>query len=182
MKKYLLASLWNALLFLPLSAHAQQEILQQSSYDWARVIRVEPVVTEVEVHVQDRECREREIRTEYDGPRHSVTGSTLVGGLLGGLIGNGLGHGRGRPAATVGGAILGGVIGGTMAEHSNRYGEYEEIRHARDCRPIDRVRNEERLDGYRVEYEYRGEVYRTRLPYRPEGRIRVRVTTEPVAP
>ena len=36
-------------------------------------------------------------------------------------------------------------------------------------------RYEERIDGYRVTYEYNGREYTTRLPYDPGERIRVRV-------
>ena len=36
-------------------------------------------------------------------------------------------------------------------------------------------RYEERVDGYRVTYEYHGREYTTRLPYDPGERIRVRV-------
>ena len=38
---------------------------------------------------------------------------------------------------------------------------------------------EERIEGYRVTYEYNGREYTTRLPYDPGERIRVRVAVAP---
>ena len=38
---------------------------------------------------------------------------------------------------------------------------------------------EERIDGYRVTYEYNGREYTTRMPYDPGERIKVRVAVAP---
>jgi uncharacterized protein YcfJ len=38
---------------------------------------------------------------------------------------------------------------------------------------------EERIDGYRVTYEYNGREYTTRMPYDPGSKIRVRVAVAP---
>jgi uncharacterized protein YcfJ len=38
---------------------------------------------------------------------------------------------------------------------------------------------EERIDGYRVTYEYNGREHTTRLPYDPGERMRVRVAVAP---
>ena len=38
---------------------------------------------------------------------------------------------------------------------------------------------EERIDGYRVSYEYNGRQFTTRLPYDPGRKIRVRVDVRP---
>jgi uncharacterized protein YcfJ len=38
---------------------------------------------------------------------------------------------------------------------------------------------EERIEGYRVTYEYNGREYTTRMPYDPGERIKVRVAVAP---
>jgi uncharacterized protein YcfJ len=151
------------------------------TYGWARVIKAQPIVTSVEVRVPENECRTREVVAGY-GDRYNVPGATIAGGLFGGLIGNQAVRGPGRPIATIGGAILGGALAGGAAEHANRHGGSSEVRQIRECRTIDRIRTEQRVDGYWVDYEFRGEIYRARLPERPGSRIRVRVTVEPMAP
>ncbi|MCC7199757.1 MAG: histidine kinase, partial [Gammaproteobacteria bacterium] len=40
-------------------------------------------------------------------------------------------------------------------------------------------RVEQRVEGYRVRYEYGGRQYRTRLPYDPGERMRVQVSVVP---
>ena len=38
---------------------------------------------------------------------------------------------------------------------------------------------DERIEGYRVAYEYHGRRYETRMPYEPGERVRVRVDVFP---
>ena len=40
---------------------------------------------------------------------------------------------------------------------------------------------EERIDGYRVTYEYNGREFTTRMPYDPGEKIRVRVAVSPAS-
>lgn len=48
-----------------------------------------------------------------------------------------------------------------------------------DCGEVARVYEGRRIDGYDVEYRYRGEVYLSRLDYDPGERLRVRVSVSP---
>lgn len=48
-----------------------------------------------------------------------------------------------------------------------------------DCVASTPVYQEQRIDGYDVEYRYRGEVYLSRLAYDPGERLRVRVSVSP---
>jgi len=140
------------------AAPAYQENL---SYGYAQVLRVEPAY--VAYTTTEPRCVER---------RHSgnTTGATVLGAIVGGALGNQVGKGDGRKAATVAGAVAGGAIGHKVAEHngSTTY----------DC-PSGYAQAERRIAGYDVEYTYKGENYRSRLPYDPGNRLRVRVSVTP---
>lgn len=145
-----------------------------SEYDYAPVTHVEPIVRQVRVETPSRECYDEsryvESRPHISDPQ--VGGRALLGGLIGGVIGHQIGHGRGRDAATVAGALVGAGVGyDAGARRSSSV--HEEIVQRCDVRYESRY--EERVDGYRVTYEYNGREYTTRLPYDPGERIRVRV-------
>ncbi len=149
-------------------------------YDYAPVTRVQPIVRQVRVETPRRECwddvRYVESRPNLSDPQ--VGGRALVGGIIGGVIGSQFGSGRGRDAATVAGALIGARVGVDSAER--RYGSShvrEEVVQRCDVRYEREY--EERIEGYRVTYEYNGREYTTRLPYDPGERIRVRVAVAP---
>jgi uncharacterized protein YcfJ len=173
---------------------------RNSGYDYARVIDVDPIRTRVRVRTPERECWQE---TRYDdrdyyrrdsvadryGPRSSA-GSMILGGIVGAAVGNQIGSGDGRRAATVAGALIGSAIGHDVAARRDarsrddlRYGydydtgprEYTVER----CGTRYRDDWEERIEGYRVTYEYNGIRQTTRLPYDPGNQIRVRVDVRP---
>ena len=149
-------------------------------YDYAKVIHVEPVVRTVHISVPERECWEEEVRHPVEhvyGP--DPAGSMIVGGVIGGVVGHQFGHGRGRDAATLAGTLIGASIGHDMARRSTQTVVQERVSVEHRCRITDRHETEERVDGYRVTYRYKGETFRTRLPYDPGDRIRVRVGVSP---
>ena len=137
-----------------------------------RVLSATPIVRIVEVGEPREVCREEVV--EY---RRNATAPTLVGALIGGAIGNQFGGGNGRRALTVAGAALGGSIAN---DHANRN------RHGRDvrtyCEVVNDYRETERIVGYRVEYEYNGEVYTTRTDRDPGRFIELHVSVSPVNP
>jgi uncharacterized protein YcfJ len=163
-----------------------------SDYDYARVIDVDPIVRHVRVTVPRRECwtetRYEEVETSRGGgyqPRRTSAGSMILGGIIGAAVGNQIGRGDGRRAATVAGAIIGSAIGHDAADRRNaRYGNGPVVT---ESRPYDAERcevryddtYEDRVDGYRVTYEYNGRRHTTQLPYDPGDRIRVRVDVRP---
>jgi uncharacterized protein YcfJ len=163
-----------------------------SGYDYARVIDVDPIVRHVRVTVPNRECwtetRYEEVESVRGGgydPRRGNAGSMILGGILGAAVGNQIGGGDGRRAATVAGAIIGSAIGHDVADRRNaRYGNR---RSDTETRPYQAERcdvryddtYEDRIDGYRVTYEYNGRRETIRLPYDPGDRIRVRVDVRP---
>jgi uncharacterized protein YcfJ len=147
-------------------------------YDYAPVVHVEPIMRQVRIESPRRECWD-ETRYTQSRPHISepgVGGRALLGGIIGGVIGHQIGSGSGRDAATIAGSVIGAGVGYDAA--SRRSNSVEErtvqrcdVRYDRDV--------EERIDGYRVTYEYNGREYTTRLPYDPGERIRVRVAVAP---
>lgn len=148
-------------------------------YDDARVVAVEPIVRQVRVESPRRECWD-EVRTEYpERTAHSGTAAPMIiGGIIGGAIGSQVGQGRGRDIATVAGTLIGASIGHDSATRSSRSAVPEE-RVVERCQTRYESSYRERVDGYRVTYEYQGREYTTRLPYDPGDRIRVQVAVSP---
>jgi uncharacterized protein YcfJ len=151
----------------------------RDGYDYAQVVNVEPIVRHVRVATPQRDCyddtRYVESRPHISDP--DVGGRTLLGGIIGGVIGHQIGHGRGRDAATVAGAAIGAGVGYDSA--SRRSGTDYREESVRRCDVSYRNDYEERIDGYRVTYDYNGREYTTEMPYDPGERIRVRVDVAP---
>jgi uncharacterized protein YcfJ len=151
----------------------------QAGYEYADVVRAEPIVRQVRVETPRRECWD-ETRTVVEDPHisdPSVGGRTLLGGIIGGVIGHQFGSGRGRDAATVAGAAIGAGVGYDSARRTYGTRSTDEVVQRCEVRYDDQY--EERIEGYRVTYEYNGREYTTRMPYDPGSRIRVRVAVSP---
>ncbi len=152
---------------------------------YADYARVKSVVPEYErVNQPRQECYNELVETrvpvqrpDSEGPEY---GGTILGGIVGGVIGNRFGKGHGREAATAAGAVAGALIG---SQYDNR-GRTEIIRdegvqhrEVRRCRDIDHWVN--RINGYRVTYEYAGRRYSSFMPNDPGREVKVRVSVEP---
>lgn len=140
---------------------------------FAPVVDVEPIYVTEHVPVEREICWDEIHRPRPHGS--SATG-TIAGAILGGVIGNQFGGGSGKKALTVAGAALGASIG---HDAGRRHGHARPVRYERCQIQVD---YEERRvpDGYRVFYEYQGEILETRMQYPPGERIRLRVTAVPV--
>ncbi len=159
----------------------------ESDYEYARVVDVEPLTRRVRVTTPARECWD-ETRTEqpqpYYGPSRERAGSTLLGAAIGAVIGHQIGHGHGRRAATVAGAVIGGSIGRDQADRRAAQSGSNSSAPGREY-TVERCQTrynevwEERVDAYRVTYVYNGRRQVTTLPYKPGDRIRVRVDVSP---
>ncbi len=167
---------------------------RHSDTDYARVIDVQPITRRIRVSEPRRECYEE---TRYEEPRYEgsrsagprpAAGSMILGGLLGAAVGNQIGRGDGRRAATVAGVLIGSAIGhDAAARRDYRDDRYYRTRADEPPRAytVERcdVRYQdswdERIEGYRVAYEYHGRRYETRMPYDPGERVRVRVDVFP---
>lgn len=148
-------------------------------YDYARVVRAEPIIRQVRVEVPRQECwdetRYVESRPHISDP--AVGGRTLLGGIIGGVIGHQFGSGRGRDAATIAGAVIGSGVGYDSARRQAAGGT--EARVVQRCETRYEREYEERIDGYNVTYEYNGRRLTTRLPYDPGPTMRVSVAVAP---
>ncbi|MCK7595391.1 glycine zipper 2TM domain-containing protein [Pseudomarimonas salicorniae] len=146
-------------------------------YAYADVLRVDPIYETVRYREPREECRDQQVerveRTGGDG-----TGGTIVGAIIGGVIGSNVGSGNGRRAATAAGAVIGGAVGRDIDK--NRGGpERRYVSTEQRCQVVDVEREERRIAGYDVEYQFKGDVYMSRLAYDPGNKLRVRVAVSP---
>lgn len=152
-------------------------------YDTARVVDVDPIVRVVRVSEPRRRCWDEDYAVRYDAPGHGhAAGSTILGGIIGGAVGNAFGSGRGKDAATVAGVLIGSAIGHDRAVRgAERHAAgREETRTRTRCDVDDAWREEERIEGYDVTYEYMGDRYRTRMSHDPGDTLKVWVSVRPV--
>jgi len=149
----------------------------------ARVIDVDPIVRVVRISEPRRSCWDEDYVVR-SGPRGGTgtAGSTILGGIIGGAVGHAFGDGRGRDAATVAGVLVGSAIGHDRAERHNEvyHSGHDEVRTRTRCDLQDEWREEERIEGYDVTYEYQGERYRTRMSRDPGETLKVWVSVRPV--
>lgn len=149
---------------------------QYDQYAWARVTDVQPIVRVVRTELPRRECVTEEVTRMT--PERNATGSTLAGAVIGGVVGNQIGRGNGRRAATAAGVLIGSSIGHSNAVRANTTPRTSVEQR---CNVYSEYHEEERIDGYRVSYEYGGAGYVTRMARDPGDRIRVQVSVRPAA-
>ena len=161
---------------------AAQSAGAATSYDEADVTDVRPIYRIVEVSSPSEECWEEEVVRQdvrERGDRSYTPG--ILGMVIGGALGNAVGNNKSsRKVGTVVGAVLGGSIVRDIgrandARNSRVYVETEER-----CRTVYNTREEEKLVGYDVSYEYNGIERTVRMPEDPGATVRVRVDVEPV--
>lgn len=139
-------------------------------YDHARVISATPEYERISVPYQ--ECRDEPAPPRaYPRSGEREYGGSIIGGITGALVGNQIGRGHGREAATAFGAITGAIVGDRLQNQHND--DRWEPRTTRLCRDMER--QESRLTGYRVMYEYGGHRYVTQMSSHPGKTVRVRV-------
>ncbi len=152
---------------------------QRAQYDYAKVISVEPVRRIVTVRTPVRECWDEVERYAVQRSAPGTGVSTLLGAVVGGVVGHQFGSGRGNDAATVAGTLIGAAVGNSSAQRRYGYETVEHSRPVRRCETRTQERREERIDGYKVLYKYRGQTYATQMPYDPGRELRVRVDVRP---
>ena len=144
-----------------------------SHYETARVIDAIPVYQTVRYAVPVEDCRAETVRLpSYNG---SAT-APIIGAVIGGALGNAVGHKkRNKQVGAAVGAILGATIGHDIRRNSL---EPSPVRYGTQnvCDMYTEYRNEDRLVGYDVRYEYAGRTYSTRMKRHPGNEVRIRVT------
>ncbi|MEM7208243.1 MAG: glycine zipper 2TM domain-containing protein [Pseudomonadota bacterium] len=160
----------------------------RSSYsDHAVVTHVEPIYRTVRISEPHQECWQEEVyhNSHSHGHSHSA-GSTIVGGIIGGVIGHKVGKSINGSKGKHSGAILGTLIGAAVGnEHAHNrkkrhgHGGYTTVQN--HCQTVHTYHTEERIDAYRVTYEYNGQIFYTRMKHRPGDRIRVNIHVTPSA-
>lgn len=151
-----------------------------SFYVDARVVDVAPIVRIVRVEEPRRVCWDEEVTNARTRILHSGSYTPMVvGGIVGGVLGNQLVKGKRRKAVTVAGAVLGASIGRDISRHRPLPRTYTTVE--RRCEIQSTYHEEERVEGYRVTYRYRGRTFTTRMDHRPGPRVRVKVDVQPVA-
>lgn len=168
MKRTLIAT---ALMAATATASAQDMVNE----DWARVTRVTPEMQRVSTPRE--ECRTEYIAGSAQAPSERSYAGAIIGGVTGGLLGAQVGKGNGSKAAAAVGAIAGTLIGDSVANGTAR-AQPASPQPVRRCATVDQW--EERVSGYRVNYQYAGRSFETVLPYDPGQRLKVRVSVEPV--
>ena len=158
-----------AVFLLSLAAAGAQA---QSFTDQARVRHVEPRYETVQV--PRRECAAGWMNANEAPVSAGLNyGGIAIGAVAGGLIGNQIGNGRGRQAATAVGAVVGALAGDRLAGGYNTYQDPYRGQ-ARNCRDV--VDSQNRIVGYDVTYDYRGQQYTTFTRQEPGPTLAVQVT------
>jgi uncharacterized protein YcfJ len=152
----------------------------QSFIDQARVRSVEPQFQNVTI--PRNECTSQWVseppRQVSGGERNY--GGAVIGGVAGGLLGHQVGKGHGKDAATVVGAVVGAIAGDHVGNRDQAAPQYvqDAPREVKQCRTVNEV--QQQLTGYRVNYEYHGQMYSTITRENPGHNLPVRVSVVPV--
>jgi len=148
----------------------------QAFVDNARVRSVEPQYESVQVPRE--ECGSQWVNEVQPVQASPNLGGIAIGAVVGGVLGNQVGKGHGKEAATAAGAVAGAMVGNSVANNGQQPQYVQGQREVRSCRQVVDVQN--RLTGYRVNYEYRGQQYSTLMRENPGPNLQVRVSVEPV--
>jgi uncharacterized protein YcfJ len=173
MKKLLLSS---CIAYLALSSNVQADT-QHLNLD-APVVSVSPVVRVVTDKIPHQSCWNEQVRVESRSGHRSAVPQVLgavIGGAVGGAIGDNSGH---QGIIATAGALLGGAIGRDQAHRRSSQTRYvTEQRCATDYE----LRDREEVTGYRVGYEYGGNIYYTQTRQQPGSSIQLGVVLQPAS-
>ena len=156
----------------------------QAFEDQGRVRRVQPHYERVSVPRQ--ECTSQWVQEATPPASTRNYAGLAAGGVAGAVLGNQIGKGNGRAAATAVGAVVGALAGEHFANQAGwgvgwgpgaAQAQQPAMREVRSCRTVYDSHN--KLTGYKVDYEYRGQVYQTTTREHPGRVIPVRVSVAP---
>ncbi|MBV1775154.1 glycine zipper 2TM domain-containing protein [Burkholderiaceae bacterium DAT-1] len=153
---------------MPIAVHAD------SYTDYGKVTRVSPQYDRVSV--PRKHCTSETITETRRGGDERSYGGAVVGAIAGGLLGSQVGGGNGKTAAAAVGAAVGALAGDHIDNRDRRETVEEVPREVQRCRRVDAY--EERVVGYQVTYDYRGQQYTTFMRNDPGREVRLRVSVE----
>ena len=165
--------------------YGQNSSYGHASYDYAKVVEVNPIFERYEVNHPVEQCYHKEVPVRKSNYRNKSRTPEIVGAIIGGVIGNQVGKnggGSARDVATVAGAVLGGSIGRDVKHKNNRRynsGYTQQYKTVKHCELRDNYVSEKKLVGYDVAYKYNGKVFHTQTDYDPGRKIRVQVSVNP---
>ena len=148
----------------------------ESFVDHARVRSVEPQYENVTT--PRNECTSHWVSEPRPVSGGHNYGGAVIGGVAGGILGHQVGKGSGKDVATAVGAVVGAMTGDHLANRDRPQQYAEAPREVRQCRTVNDVQTQ--LTGYRVNYEYRGQVYSTFMRENPGHTLPVRVSVVPL--
>lgn len=123
-------------------------------------------------------CSDEIIQERVTSNPQQNYGGAALGGVIGGLAGNQVGSGSGRAAATAAGAIAGAFIGDGVSNRNARPVQQYQERRVQNCRQVENIENV--FMGYRVTYEYKGQVNNFLTSTKPVGnRVKLRGQVSP---
>ena len=173
--------------------------VRDGGYDYARVVRVDPVIVREPGRGGEQRCYDRPAQDGYGGRGDGYRDggyygdyygdrgyadsanpagrglATVVGGVIGAVAGSRFGGGSGQLLGTAVGTMVGGVAGRSVYDANHPVVRQGTVR---VCDPAPYAERE-RVDGYDVTYEYAGRTYRTHSDYNPGERIRIRIEPAP---
>ncbi len=166
---------------LAASAAGMAAAQAETFYDNARVRSVQPQYEQVSVPRE--QCSVQWVNEQRPIPNTGSNGAglggALIGAVAGGVLGNQVGKGSGRDVATALGLAAGAVAGHQIGSRNAQPVQYETVpRQVQQCQTVQEV--QQRINGYQVAYDYRGQTYHTVLASDPGPSIRVRVSVDPV--
>ena len=154
--------------------------LAQVDYDYAQVVEVRPIVQVIEISTPQEQCWQEEYLVDRNYGRSRSDTPGILGAIIGGAIGNELGNHKSSQRV---GAVVGAVLGHSVARDIMRQNEgptVREVETVERCETVYQSREEERIVGYNVTYNYNGQDYTIRTDQDPGDQIRVRVSVQPI--
>ncbi|SMN16518.1 Putative exported protein [uncultured Candidatus Thioglobus sp.] len=163
----------NTIILTPILLLSQSAISVSYS-DTAKITSVDKIYRTHTIREPHQDCYIKEF---YQADGDGSATNEIVGGLFGGLIGNQFGGGSGKDAMTVAGALLGASLAhdDELAKSKNGRMISKEV-----CETRYRTESVERLNHYRVEYEYDGRTFTYTTKSKPYGStLKIKVNISP---
>jgi len=166
--------------------HGHQTKQNHGSYDYAKVLNVNPVYETYQVNHPVEKCYDKRVPVNYHSKRRNASYTNeIIGGVIGAAVGNQVGKnggGKARDVATVIGGVLGASVARDIERNNARHDGYHQTRYkvVEHCEVHDSYQTKREVVGYDVTYRYHDQVYHTHLDRHPGKKMRVRVSVKPV--